>query len=161
MPKKIEDIIVPERRRSIRDIPIPERRGNNNEYHPPLPPRDNFGALQIEKDYSIPPHPVKEQGWRKRKNVWMATGLALLVLIFAVFSIFNGATLAYVPKASALSFDQDVYTARQTGEGGLLYSVIKLSLDKGLEVSASEKKRFKKRPMAPSLSTILAAKNRD
>jgi len=145
MPKKIEDIIVPERRRSIRDIPIPERRGNNNEYHPPLPPRDNFGALQIEKDYSIPPHPVKEQGWRKRKNVWMATGLALLVLIFAVFSIFNGATLAYVPKSSALSFDQDVYTARQTGEGGLLYSVIKLSLDKGLEVPASGAEEVQKK----------------
>src|SRR3989338_10880478 len=124
MPKKIEDIIVPERRRSIRDIPIPERRGNNNKYHPPVPPRDNLSALQIEKNYSLPPHPVTEQGWRKRKNVWMATGFALLVLIFAVFSIFNGATLAYVPKSSALSFDPNVYTAPLHPLGGALSSPV-------------------------------------
>jgi len=34
MPKKIEDIIVPERKRSIRDIPIPENRRKNGEQPP-------------------------------------------------------------------------------------------------------------------------------
>ena len=145
MPKNIEDIIVPERRRSIKDIPIPNGRRNNNGYHSPIPPRGNFDALQIEKDYSIPPHPIKRQGWRSRKNVWMATGIALLVLIFAILSLFNGATLAYVPKSVALSFDHDVYTARKTGEDGLFYNIIKLSGDKDLEVSASGEEEVRRK----------------
>ena len=139
MPKNIEDIIVPERRRSIRDIPIPESRRKNNEYHPPapLPSRDNFNAPRAEKKISkmFP------------KSVWLATGVALLVLIFAALSFFNGATLAYIPKSAALSFDdRDVYTARKTaGENRLLYSVIKLSGDKGLEVSASGEEEVKRK----------------
>src|SRR3989338_4521757 len=138
MPKNIEDIIVPERRRSIRDIPIPESRRKNNEYQPPtpLPLRDNFVAPRAEKKISrmFP------------KSVWMAIGVALLVLIFAALSFFNGATLAYVPKSAALSFDRDVYMARKTtGEDGLLYSVVKLSGDKGLEVSASGEEEVKRK----------------
>lgn len=127
MPKNIEDIIVPERKRSIRDIPIPEGRRNNNNL--------NFPG----EDREFPRIP------RKIKRVWLATGIALLVLIFAILSIFNGATVTYVPKSVALSFDSDSYTARKTGEDGLLYSVIKLSRDKGLDVSISGEEEIQKK----------------
>lgn len=135
MPKKIEDIIVPERKRSIRDIPIPEGRRNNNGHYSPVFPRDNFSTPQVAKKISVIP----------RKRLWMATGFALLVLIFVTLSLFNGATLAYVPKSTILSFDHDIYTAQKTGEGGLLFSVVKLSGDKGLEVSASGKENIERK----------------
>ncbi len=140
MPKNIEDIIVPERKRSIRDIPIPEGRRRNEEspvpslpqeqYHAPTLSRNSFDLPQEERKYTT-------SSWRGRKNLWLATGAALIVLIFAVLAIFNGATLAYVPKSQTLSFENDTYTAHKTGEGKLLYSVVKLSKDKGLDVSVS------------------------
>ena len=130
MPKNIEDIIVPERKRSIRNIPIPESRRKNNGYSAPEVKRDEFDFHRKGVRFSIPL-------WQSRKSMWMATGVALLVLIFAILSLFNGATLSYIPQSTTLSFDNDVYTAQKTGEGKLLYSVIKLSGNKGLEVSAS------------------------
>lgn len=122
MPKNIEDMIVVERKRSIRDIPIPEGRRRIEKHE--------VSSLNI-----LPKEDRLNSG--KGKGKWLAIGVALLVLIFATFSIFNGATLAYVPKSQAVSFNNDSYTARKAGEGSLLYSIVKLSLDKGLEVSAS------------------------
>ena len=145
MPKNIDDIIIVDKKRSIRDIPIPEGRRRDSQYVPPTTPvvppvtpvytspitsRDNSDVLREKenKNFSKPP---------RRKSVWIGAGLAIIVLIFAILSIFNGATLAYVPKSAPISFDKDVYTAEKTGEGKLLYSVVKLSKDKGLDVSAS------------------------
>lgn len=126
MPKNIEDIIVPERTRSIRNIPIPEGR-RKDEYRSPVILRDDFDIPKAEKSFSRMP----------RKGIWLASGAAVLILIFAVLSIFDGTTFSYVPKSLALSFNSDLYTAKKSGEGVLLYSVIKLSEDKGLEVLAS------------------------
>lgn len=121
MPKNIEDIIVTERKRSIRDIPIPEgrRRSDNNLS------RTNFNLQQ------------KEERPASGRGKWIAVGAALLILIFALLSLFNGATLAYIPKSQSVSFDNDVYTAHKSGDGELLYSVVKLSKDKGLEAPTS------------------------
>src|SRR3989338_2236821 len=111
MPKNIEDIIVPEKKRSIRDIPIPEgRRKVSNfttpsasvdmeppeqkEYRGPSahdiapPQRDGFNLDLEERTFSRIP----------RKGKWFAVGAILLILIFVTLSIFDGATLAYEPK---------------------------------------------------------------
>src|SRR3989344_1711623 len=131
MPKKIEDIIVPERKRSIRDIPIPEGRRKNNGYEAPsaipepYPPEiGRRGSNASGLNFTLPR--------RGRKGVWIASGVALLVLVFPILSLFNAATLAYVPKSAAVSFGKDIYTAHKAGEGKLLYSVIKLSKEKSL-----------------------------
>ena len=130
---------MPEKKRSIRNIPIPEWRKKNNrnatpftpnEYHPPAIPRENITVHPEKKKFST-------SSWRRGKSVWIAAGVAFFVLIFAILSFFNGATLTYTPKSMALSFDNETYTAKKSGEGELLYSVIKLSGDKGLEVPAS------------------------
>src|SRR3989344_3638700 len=142
MPKNIEDIIVPERRKSIRDIPIPEGRKKNDRYATPsmsiikeypLPrtERDNLNTIQEDRKFST------TTIGRKRKGMWLAIGATLLILVFTVLAIFDGATLAYVPKSRAISFDSDVYKAEKSGEGKLLYSIVKLSGDKGLEVPTS------------------------
>src|SRR3989304_648431 len=125
MPKHIEDIIVPERKRSIRDIPIPEGRRRAERYEMPPAAKEN--------------HSFNGTGGGSRRK-WIAIGIALLILMFTALSLFDGATLAYVPKSQAVSFDDDSYTARKAGEGNLLFSVIKLSGEKGLEAPASGEK---------------------
>ena len=127
MPKHIEDIIVPERKRSIRDIPIPEGRRRAERYEMPPASKENHSFNSTSND-----------GRSRRK--WIAIGIALLILMFTALSLFDGATLAYVPKSQAVSFDDDSYTARKAGEGNLLFSVIKLSGEKGLEAPASGEK---------------------
>src|SRR3989344_4675468 len=106
MPKHIEDIIVPERKRSIRDIPIPEGRRRAERYEMPPASKENHSFNSTGTD-----------GRSRRK--WIAIGIALLILMFTALSLFDGATLAYVPKSQAVSFDDDSYTARKAGEKGL------------------------------------------
>lgn len=139
MPKNIEDIIVPERKRSIRNIPIPEGHRRNNGNDTSFTFREHHSS-EVPRDVSDTPRKRSTKTWLGKKNIWIATGVALLVLIFAILSVFNGATLAYIPKSQALSFNNDVYTAEKSGEGKLFYSVVKLAGDKGLEVSASGEK---------------------
>ena len=146
MAKNIEDIIVPERKRTIRNIPIPESRKKNNGYGTPEVKRDEFDFHRKGVKFLTPLHSVMGRlEWRGRKGILMATGVALLILIFATLSLFNGATLSYVPQSVTLSFDNDVYTAQKVGEGKLLYSVVKLSGDKGLEVSASGEEKVSRK----------------
>lgn len=122
-------MIVPERKRSIRDIPIPESRRKAHNYFPP-PPTERL-------PWEDKPH--------RKKSPWIIAGVTLIVLISILLSVFNGATLAYVPKSTALSFNNQVYTAKKSGEGGLLFSVIKLSSDKGKEVPASGEQAVEKK----------------
>ncbi|MFH1473192.1 MAG: hypothetical protein ABIF06_02170 [bacterium] len=139
MPKNIDDIIIPEKKRSIRDIPIPEGRRKNNgngtsfvpkDYYSSRSPIDRIGFFRENNKFTIPPG-------RGRKGIWIATGLALIVLVFALLSIFNGATLTYIPRSTALSFSNDIYTSRKTGEEILLYSTVKISKDLSKDVVAS------------------------
>jgi len=144
MPKNIEDMIVPERRRSIRDIPIPEGRRRNNRSIPPQTPKEPQTPEVKYDDFHL------ENGRRKfsivpRKGVWISAVIAILVLIFAILSLFNGATLSYVPKSTTISFDNNVFSAWKSEEGKLLYSVIKLSGDKGMEVSASGEREISRK----------------
>lgn len=90
---------------------------------PPEPPR------------RTPPPPRRERGGRRK--VWTASLAALLVITFAILSMFDSATLAYVPKSLPLTFTNEIFSAAKSGEGELLYSVVKLSLDKGKSVAAS------------------------
>ncbi|MEX2014284.1 MAG: hypothetical protein WD896_02930 [Parcubacteria group bacterium] len=142
MPKNIEDMIVPERKRSIRDIPIPEGRKTHvpvtsslsKQHRAKEAGRDNFDISEAEKKSSTPSYPTRRRG---KKGTWITVGAVALILVFALLSIFNGATLAYVPKSQAVSFNNDAYTARKSGEGALLYSIVKLSGESGIEVVAT------------------------
>jgi hypothetical protein len=144
MPKKIvDDVIVPEKRRSIRNIPIPAERRRTARSAESLtrttPPR----VADLNEEYSsIPPEiPPKRELPRRyrsnRKRMWLIAGATLAVIVFALLSFFDNATLAYTPKTAALTFENEIYSAAKTGEGELLYSVVKLSGDKGKAVSVS------------------------
>lgn len=129
MPRNIEDIIVPERKRSIRDIPIPLSRRRNNDHNVETRPSE----LSVHRDS---PH---------RKGLWVAIGVAGLILFFAALSLFSGATLSYVPKSVQLTFTNDAFNAKKTGETGLLFSIIKFAKDKGQEISASGEEKVSRK----------------
>jgi hypothetical protein len=120
MPKNIDDIVVPNNRKSIRSIPIPERKSNSEPTV--LKPRA-FSSTRSPR-YS-------------KKFLWIGAVLAVIILAFAIFSLFAGATVTYTPKTAALSFNKDTYTAYKSGDQVLLFSVIKLSEDKGVKTPAS------------------------
>jgi hypothetical protein len=140
MPKKIDDIIAPTGRKSIRSIPIPEARRINivdstpkgrgkqteTNFDEPIMqrPRSSFGRTSSGGKYS-------------KKFLWIGASLGVIILAFAVFSLFSGATVTYTPATSALVFNKDTYTAYKTGDKVLLFSVIKLSGDKGVKTPAS------------------------
>jgi hypothetical protein len=147
MPKNIEDIIVPERKRSIRDIPIPESRRKNNGYSAPFTPvasttaQPSVSTLASNKNFdsmrNLDTEEKKKVSRFPRKRIWIASVAVLVVLIFSILSIWNGATLTYVSKSASLSFDNDIYIAKKSGEGELLYSIVKLSKDKGMDAPTS------------------------
>ncbi|MBI1974335.1 MAG: hypothetical protein HYS51_00540 [Candidatus Zambryskibacteria bacterium] len=125
MPKHIEDIIIPLKRKTIRDIPIPSNRKKSEHF-----------ATAPSEERKIKHH--------SKKKLWVASGVVLLLLIFGALAVFDGATLAYVPKSANLSFKGDVYTARRTGEN-LSYSIVKLSKDKEKSVPASGTEEVKRK----------------
>lgn len=145
MPKNIEDIIVPEKRRSIRDIPIPEDRRNNDKQEiPHNPRRSNHSSSPISEEYVSSIRRRRLFGFHGL-GVWSAVGLVLLIIIFSVLSIFNGATVSYVPRSVEISFKGDVYTAQKTGEGGLLFSIVKLSKETSLDAPSSGQEEVSKK----------------
>ncbi|MBI2086927.1 MAG: hypothetical protein HYT69_02030 [Candidatus Zambryskibacteria bacterium] len=145
MPKNIEDIVVPERRKSIRNIPIPENRRKSVK----LDGFKKHSGDEGPEDRMSPPSPPRFKMPRRRGNfrrrLWGATGIALLILIFTALSFFNGATLSYVPRFIALTFDNEIFSAKKTADSGLLYSVVKLSGEKNLSVPASGEKAVERK----------------
>jgi hypothetical protein len=139
MPKNIEDIVVPEKRKSIRDIPIPRKRAENILHtettsdmpapdtiapiYPPPPPRNN---LTPPRRRSFP-----------KKAVIILLVLILLLTGLGVFASFSRATLVYTPKVQSINFDADLFSAERNGNGGLTYNIMKISRDMGEEVVAS------------------------
>jgi len=166
MPKNIEDIISPNpKKKSIRDIPIPENRRKNinlidsivtpSNKEPQETPRQEVVEEPVLNDVStaheqvIQPRPSASprleyqeyvrarSGKFVNKKIWFVSIVALGVVIFALLSFFQSSTLAYTPKSANINFNSDVFTATKNSTGELLYSVVKLSGDKGKEVPAS------------------------
>ncbi len=139
MPKNIDDVILPERRKSIRNIPIPEGRSKKGEKvaldgvkRPARVAED-----REEVSHEAERHESSRRTHNPKKKIWLASGFAILVLIFSVLSMFKGGTLSYVPKSVDLKFANDIFSAVKTGEDKLTYSVVKLSGDKGVSVPAT------------------------
>lgn len=129
MPKNIEDI-VPSNRRSIRDIPIPvsrRRAPHKEEKEPESIPEPIIPRLA----------PHREHRRKGKKGLWISITVGVVVLVFAGMAFFQSATLAYVPKSADLSFNGENFSARKTGDGALLFSVVKISGSKGAPVAAT------------------------
>lgn len=143
MPKKIEDMLVPDRRRSIRDIPVPESRRKHLKVTLPKAEAEMEAGTEDELPPVRMPIPRHRRGSRKR--IFLAGTLALGALLFGILSLFNGATFSYAPKSSALAFANDVYSAHKSGNNGLFYSVVKLSREKGLQAPAGSEQEVSRK----------------
>ncbi len=157
MPKNIDGVSLPERRKSIRNIPIPEGRRRTDVPRPSMSevrerrsdvsPRPALDGVQKVPMYKVPVMEVPETARAAQpprpskgftsKRIWMTVLGAIVILLFAVLSIFSGATLSYAPRTAPLTFAGETFSAYKSAGNGLIYSVVKLSGDKGLEVPAS------------------------
>lgn len=141
MPKKIvDDVIVPEKKRSIRNIPIPAERRRAARSADSLVRTAPARVSELKEEYSsIPPQKMElpPRYRSNRKKLWLTAGFGFAAVAFALLSIFDNATLAYTPKSTPLTFENEIYSAAKTGAGELLYSVVKLSGDKGKTVAAA------------------------
>jgi hypothetical protein len=141
MPKNIDDVILPERRKSIRNIPIPD--GRRKAEHVVATDGIKKRAPKVneaqEEHSEIPPKRVPPPRRHRSggRRVFLTAVVGLIIVAFAVLSVFDGATFAYTPKSAALTFANEIFSAAKTGEGDLSYSVVKLSGDKGKAVAAS------------------------
>jgi len=150
MPKNIEEFIVPEKKRSIRDIPIPDGRKKIDRYtgvHIKKNPEPTHVVHGDDNDLpptqdSTPKGPANKF---PRRRLWGFGILGLLIVVFAVLSFFNGATLSYVPKTTNLTFSNEAYSAYKTGDKAPLYSIVKISVDDGVEVPVSGEKQVSRK----------------
>ncbi len=138
MPKHIDNVIIPDRKRSIRNIPVPEARRRTEHFVGMNGVRKTASPAQpsVDDSYTPPTRPRSPRSF-SRKRTWGFAFGALLVLLFAILSMFGGATLAYEPRSAQVTFNKESFSALKSGDSGLLYSVIKLSGEKGASVTAS------------------------
>lgn len=143
-------MIVPEKRRSIREIPVPEgRRRSGLSQTTPTHIHTNQESnikesLEVFKNGGLPPNNGNNSP-RKRRNYLIASIVIILALAFLAISFFSGAVLSYTPRIVTVSFSEDKFTASKTGNGDLLYNVVKLSADMGEEVPASGEESVEKK----------------
>jgi len=151
MPKNIEEFIVPEKKRSIRDIPIPDGRKKIDRYtgiNIKKNPEPTHVVHGDDGNDNVPPPESTPNNSGKRfpkRRLWGFGILGLLIVGFAVLSFFNGATLSYVPKSTNLTFSNEAYTAYKTGDKAPLYSIVKISVDDGVEVPVSGEKQVSRK----------------
>ncbi|MES2214113.1 MAG: hypothetical protein V4465_01855 [Patescibacteria group bacterium] len=75
-------------------------------------------------------------GGSKKKFIF--GGIVAIALVLIGLSLFSGGTLTYTPRSTDVSFNKDTYIAyKDSSDGKLGFSVIKLSGDKGVEAPAS------------------------
>lgn len=149
MPKNIDGVSFPERRRSIRNIPIPESRRRADR---PVLEAMKRGAAPVRAQLAVEEEQVAEEQRdagsspasvrhirptdNRRRKFWLPLLAVAALVLFATLSLFKGATVSYTPRSAQLAFASDTFSASKSGTG-LLYSVVKLSGEKGLSVPAS------------------------
>lgn len=132
MPKNIEDIIPGGGKRSIRNIPIPVRKIEKIER---LRVEESVKEAPVQREMPVRETQKKHNGKNKR---YMAIGVGLAMVIFALLAVFDGATLSYVPKTQTINFNNDALTAETSATGdNTAFSLIKISGEKSVTAKAS------------------------
>ncbi len=155
MAKNIDDMIVPERKRSIRDIPIPE--GRKRGRYTSAPSEAPVGAMRdiepvqdFRQSAPVPPPPpprmpkMPSRG-KSRKKWWLIGAVVVVALAFLTISFFDTSTLTYVPKSTPVSFTGESFAASKSGANGLSFSVAKFTSDKSVEVPATEEQQVERK----------------
>lgn len=168
MPKNILQDIVPPEKRSIRNIPIPNKPNRSNQvmsdvkptrrseefFEMPkqaVEPKETQPMSAVAKDSQYEddslPHAYPYEDTKRKTPfaksktlIWGALGLALVIIGFAITSLFSGATVTVVPKqekAQAKS-DTSVFTAKKDAEAGeLSFQILTIKKTEGQDVPAT------------------------
>lgn len=116
----VEGVIPPEKR-SIRDIPLPDSNGKG-------------GKATKKKKTVRKSNPPKD---RSKYVLWGIAVVSILVLIFAIASLFTGATVTIKPKQQFLSLNNTLTASISDDEGSdLRYQPIQISDTASLEAEA-------------------------
>jgi hypothetical protein len=138
MPKNVLQDIVPPEKRSIRSIPLPRRVIKQTS----VPPT----STQVEKEYEeietsrvYPYNEERSPSFFRRYAVWIGSGIALIIVLFAVSSLFSSVTISVTPKSDkVMSSGDTILTAKQIPTAkDLEYQVITVSHDLGKSVPAN------------------------
>lgn len=162
MAKNVLQDIVPPEKRSIRNVPVPSRAGRgSSSVVSDIKPRER--ASSREDESNEPEIPVQVRQWERelpreypqeqkyespfpsKKGIWIASGVALIIVALAVMSLFTGATITITPKSEATSTTQ-TFTAKRDAQGGDLdFQIVKISKDLGKTVPANGEEKVERK----------------
>ena len=146
MPKNIVQDIVPPERRSIHDIPLPNRPMKKE--LPVSPPSSDDFATEEPKVYRYEENnlPSSFRG-NSKKTIWIGVVVAVIIVVFAVASLFTKATILVTPASQSIEADSSVVLgASRTATGKeLSFDIIKLSKSGGKEVPANGEEKVEKK----------------
>jgi hypothetical protein len=156
MAKNILQDIVPPEKRSIRDVPLSPRRNiridsinstqpafretsfdqnENNILSNQKRPEAEFDRPKV---YSFESARESFNRNYSKKGIWIACGVALLIVFLAVGSLFSGATVRATLKEKSVDASGVVLKAYQGSTGiGVPYEIVKISKDIGSSVTAT------------------------
>jgi hypothetical protein len=146
MPKNMLQDVIPPGKRSIRNIPVPQRPQRNNGGARPPEPQNDAGPQPPQPP--LPPeiqsyNEFKEQGPRhsSKKTIWFAVGVALVIIIIFILSLFESATVKIYPKQQIISATgQALFADKDGADNTVPFEVIKISKDQGMSVNATGEK---------------------
>lgn len=146
MAKNILQDIVPPEKRSIRNIPLPVRKEKTSpvdvvrrapvykQEPEPEPESDTeTPRMYSYEDESKPPR--RFQG----KSIWVATGVALVIVILAYLSLSSGAKVEITPRLIEASASSTIFSAynSSTNGSGAPYQIVTITKDMGASVPAT------------------------
>ncbi|MDP2705449.1 MAG: hypothetical protein U1D31_00245 [Patescibacteria group bacterium] len=122
----VQDVLPPDRR-SIRDIPLPNRRKEERKAEPP-------------KQSSSPSSPEKNEK-KTHVAIWVIAALSVIVLLFAVASLFVGATVKVTPQTQEVLFNNAIILSASRdalNTNAAAFEIMTLNKEKGKEVPATK-----------------------
>jgi len=157
MAKNILQDIVPPEKRSIRNIPLPNRSTKREPVIEKTAQKPISSPTPINPVLSETPHPkvysYEENKFptsfstKSKKGVWVAVIGAVLIVAFAVASLFTSAIITITPITQAASVSNDaVFVAKRSAAAEeLSFEVITITKSAGKEVPASGEEKVERK----------------
>lgn len=122
----VQDVLPPDRR-SIRNIPLPAGHRTEERAEPPKRPV----AVSPSKD-----------GKKTPITIWAIAALSVVVLLFAIVSLFVGATVKVTPQTQEVLFNSAIILGASREaipvNAAAVYEIMTLSKENGKEVTATK-----------------------
>ena len=123
-------------RRSIRDIPIPTGASARRS------PTEEKASNATNDDGALDSHIPKSPKMNMQKTVlWGIVFVSVITLVFAISSLFNGATVTITPKQQQVTLNHTLSASKEKNSSDLTYQIIEIS-DTASKVVSSDDEEF-------------------